>query len=222
MSVMFLPLRLIPMPVQAVVLATVLDLFLSRDDRLRPLIQSLEGRVYHIHVRDMGNDFHLGFSHGRPWVHPAGGEQADVRINATSAGFARLCFAREDPDDLVFQRVLTLSGDSEAMLRFKKLMLAADIDWERELRSAFGDYFGRRVATAARTLLEAEARLGETARASANACLHAMDMPSEERLQVWQAGVEDAARKLKRLQTRTKRIVNAISARQGRGRGAKD
>lgn len=221
MSVMFLPLRLIPEPVQAVVLATVLDLFLSRDEALKPLVQGLEGKVYHIHVLDMDRNFYLGFAHGRPWVHPADGGKPDVRIDATTAGFARLCFAHEDPDELVFQRVLKLSGDSEAMLRFKKLLAAADIDWERELRAAFGDYFGTRVARAAKGLLAAEARLGEAVRAKANAYLRALDMPSEERLQAWQAGVEGAARKLKRLKARAKRLQEDVVHRQGRGRGDK-
>ncbi len=221
MSIMFLPLRLIPVPVQAVVLATVLDLFFSRDTSLRPLLDSLEGKVFHIHVRDMETDFHLGFSHGRPWVHPADGEEADVRIDATTSGFARLCFAHEDPDELVFQRVLKLSGDSEAMLRFKRLLVAADIDWERELRATFGQFFGARVAAAARALLTAEAKLAEASRERLGRCLREMDMPTHERLQAWQAGVEDASRRLKRLQVRLKRLEGTgATKRQGRKRKA--
>jgi len=219
MSIMFLPLRLIPVPVQAVVLATVLDLFFSRDAGLKSQLDDLEGKVFHIHVRDMETDFHLGFSHGRPWVHPAGVEKADVRIDATTSGFARLCFAHEDPDELVFQRVLKLSGDSEAMLRFKKLLVAADIDWERELRTTFGEFFGARVAGAAKALLTAEAKLTEASRERLGRCLRDMDIPTHERLQAWQAGVEDAARRLKRLQTRLKHLEESgATKRQGRKR----
>jgi len=221
MSIMFLPLRLIPVPVQAVVLATVLDLFFSRDAALKSQIDELEGKVFHIHVRDMGTDLHLGFSHGRPWVHPAGREAADVRIDATTSGFARLCFAHEDPDELVFQRVLKLSGDSEAMLRFKKLLVAADIDWERELRTTFGEFFGARVATAARALLTAEAKLADASRERFDRYLRGMDMPTRERLQDWQAGVEDAARRLKRLDARLKRLEGATTAGKQQGRKRK-
>ncbi len=210
-SIMFLPLRLIPVPIQAVVLATVLDLFFSRDKSLAPMLEGLDGKVFHIHVQDMGTDFHMGFSKGKPWVHSAGPDAADVKIDATTAGFARLCFAHEDPDDLVFQRILKLSGDSEAMLRFKKLLAAADIDWERELRATFGEFFGARVADAAKALLVAEAKFTEASRGRLGQCLRDMDVPTNERLQDWQAGVEDASRKLKRLNARLKKLEQASS-----------
>lgn len=214
MSIMFLPLRLIPVPVQAVVLATVLDLFFSRDNALAPQLEGLEGKVFHIHVKNMGTDFHLGFSQARPWVHPAGTARADVRIDATTSGFARLCFAHEAPDELVFQRVLKLSGDSEAMLRFKKLLQQADIDWERELRTTFGEFFGARVAAAARSLLTAEAKFTEASRGRLDQCLRSMNVPTHERLQAWQAGVENAGRRLKRLNTRLKKLEQAASGKK--------
>jgi len=209
---MFLPLRLIPAPVQAVVLATVLDLFFSRDKSLAPQLEGLEGKVFHIHVKDMGTDFHLGFSKGRAWLHVAGADKADVRIDATTGGFARLCFAHEDPDELVFRRVLKLSGDSEAMLRFKKLLAAADIDWERELRAAFGEFFGARVAAAARSLLTAEEKFAEASRGRLDRYLRSMDVPTHERLQAWQAGVEEASRRLKRLNRRLRKLEQAGQA----------
>jgi len=206
MSIMFLPLRLIPVAMQCVVLSTVLELFFSRDTKLKPMLEGLDGRVFRIHVTDMSTDFFMGFSHGRPWVHPYHDGAADVRIDATTAGFARLCFAKEDPDDLVFQQVLKLSGDSEAMLRFKKLLAAADIDYERELRAAFGDFFGSRVASAAQTLLKAEAKLKDSSRRTVSDYLHHIDMPGEARLQAWQAGVEDLSRKISRLKGRVTRL----------------
>ncbi len=202
MSIMFLPLRLIPVPVQAVVLSTVLNIFFSRDRSLEPLLYDLDGRVFHIHVRDMNSDFFLGFRQGKVWVHPEYEGRADVRIDATTSGFSRLCFAHEDPDELVFQQVLRVSGDSDAMLRFKKLLSAADIDWEKELRAAFGEYFGSRVAMAARALLEAESRLSEFSQKQAQSCMRQMDMPDHQRLQEWQAGVEQASRDVTRLKRR--------------------
>ncbi|MFQ5582492.1 MAG: SCP2 domain-containing protein [Mariprofundaceae bacterium] len=206
MSIMFLPLRLIPVAMQCVVLSTVLELFFSRDTKLKPMLEGLDGKVFRIHVTDMGTDFFMGFSHARPWVHPYHEGKADVRIDATTAGFARLCFAREDPDDLVFQQVLKLSGDSEAMLRFKKLLAAADIDYERELRAAFGDYFGSRVAAAAHALLKTEEKLKDRSREAVSGYLHKIDVPTQTRLQAWQAGVEDLSRKISRLKGRVTRL----------------
>jgi len=213
MSVMFLPLRLIPAPVQAVVLSSVLELFFARDRSLRPLLDDLSGKVFHIHVADTGGNFWLGFARGKPWVHPSHSGHTDVRIEASTAGFARLCFAKEDPDELVFQRVLKLSGDSESMLRFKKLLQAADIDYERELRGAFGDWFGARVAQAAQSLLAAEAKFAARSSERIGAMLRDIELPGATRLEEWQAGVEGVAHKIDRLRGRIERIERQSGAR---------
>lgn len=217
MSLMFLPLRLIPGAVQAVVLGTVLDLFFSRrdgsvDDKLAEHLDALEGYVYLVHVRDTGMDFYMGFRAGRPWVHTASERQPDVRIDATTGGFARLCFAHEEPDDLVFQQVLKLSGDSAAMLRFKKLLAAADIDWERELRNGFGEYFGSRVAQAAKALIELEGKTSDAMHEAVSHYLKGMEVPDEARLAEWQAGVEDATRRISRLKGRLTRLEHRLQS----------
>ncbi len=221
MSLMFLPLRLIPVPVQCVVLATVLDLYLTRRDDLAPLLDELDGRVFRIHVTDTDAVFFLGFAGGRPWVHPSHQGDADVAIEATTAGFARLCFAREDPDDLVFQRALRLSGDSEAMLRFKKLLQAADIDWERELRAGFGEYFGARVARAAKGLIALENKAARSSREALRQCLDDADIPDQARFEAWQAGVEEAARSISRLKRRLTRLEKAAGLHGGEARSSR-
>jgi len=217
MSLMFLPLRLIPAAVQAVVLSTVLDLFFSRKSSqnaaLAEHLDALDGRIYHIHVRDTGNDFYMGFKAGRAWVHTSSRAQADVRIDATTGGFARLCFAHEDADDLVFQQVLKLSGDSEAMLRFKKLLAVADIDWERELRDGFGEYFGSRVAQAAKALIALETKASASVQEAVSGCLKDLDVPDEARLNTWQAGAEDATRRLSRLKGRVTKLEHRLNAK---------
>ncbi len=209
-----MPLRLIPVPVQCVVMTTVLELVFGRDASLKPYLADLEGKVFRIHVEDAGAVMFLGFSGGRPWVHPNHDGDIDVRLKGSTAGFARMCFGREDPDDLVFQQVLTLSGDSDAMLRFKKLFAAADLDWERELRAAFGEFFGSRVARAAHLLIEGERRLADGARRVVDDGLRGMDLPDGERLQTWQAGVEQLSHKLSRLKGRVTRLEHRLNERQ--------
>jgi len=214
MSLLFLPLRLIPAPVQAVVLGTVLDLFFSRNDSLSPLLEGLEGRVFRIHVRDMNTVFYMGFRAGRSWVHTSFEGDADVRIDATTAGFSRLCFAHESPDDLVCLQVLKLSGDSEVMLRFKQLLQAADIDWERELRAGFGEYFGSRVAQAAKVLIAAEAKASKASHNAVRQCLKGMGIPDQERFEAWQTDVEDTARKISRIKARITRLEKSALAKK--------
>jgi len=198
--------------VQCVVMTTVLELVFSRDASLKPYLDDMEGRVFRIHVRDTNTIMFLGFTRGKAWVHSSYRGEVDVRLNATTAGFARMCFSHEDPDDLVFQQVLKLSGDSDAMLRFKKLFAAADLDWERELRASFGDFFGTRVARAAHALVETEQKLAESSRQAVASSLHDMDMPDGERLQAWQAGVEHLAHQISRSKGRVTRLEHRLQA----------
>jgi len=210
MSVMFLPLRLIPVPVQCVVMTTVLGLVFARDESLKPYLRDMEGRVFRIHVRDTDAIMFLGFKRGKAWVHSTYDGTVDVRLNATTAGFARMCFGHEDPDDLVFQQVLKLSGDSDAMLRFKKLFAAADLDWERELRASFGEFFGSRVARAAHALVAAEQKVADSSRQVVSNSLRDMNVPDAERLQAWQAGVEHLSHQISRSKGRVTRLEHRL------------
>ena len=199
MSVMFLPLRLIPVPVQCVVLASVLQVFFKDNDALSSTLEALEGKVFRVFIKDTGAVFFIGFKRSNVWVHPSSQVRPDVKIESTTSGFARLSFAKEDPDALVMQKVLKLSGDSESMLLFQKLLQDLDLDWELELRRTFGDFFGRKVANAAYKLIEAEKQLRNTSTQLVDDALKAMHTPSEERLQLWQAGVESVTRKTQKV-----------------------
>ncbi|PCI02046.1 MAG: hypothetical protein COB79_03105 [Zetaproteobacteria bacterium] len=200
MSVMFLPLRLIPVPVQCVVLGSVLQIFFKDNDKFEDVLDSLEGKVFRVFIKDMGSILFIGFKSGSVWVHPSSKQRSDVKIESTTTGFARLSFAKEDPDALVMQKVLKLSGDSESMLLFQKLLEKLDLDWELELRRAFGDFFGSKVAKAAYALVEAEKKVQQSSTKLIDDALKSMDTPSAERLQLWQAGVESISRKVNKLQ----------------------
>ncbi|PIW51624.1 MAG: hypothetical protein COW18_00210 [Zetaproteobacteria bacterium CG12_big_fil_rev_8_21_14_0_65_54_13] len=210
MSVMFLPLRLIPVQVQCVVMTTVLELVFARDKALKPLLNDLNGRIFRIHITDTNAVMFLGFTRNRAWVHSICNEQVDVRLSGSTAGFARMCFGHEDPDDLVFEQVLKLSGDSDAMLRFKRLFAAADLDWERELRAGFGDFFGSRVARAAHALVKTEQKLTEASREAISGRLREMELPDADRLQQWQAGVEHLSHQLSRVKGRVTRLEHRL------------
>jgi len=210
MSVMFLPLRLIPVQVQCVVMTTVLELVFARDKALKPLLNDLNGRIFRIHITDTNAVMFLGFTRNRAWVHSICNEQVDVRLSGSTAGFARMCFGHEDPDDLVFEQVLKLSGDSDAMLRFKRLFAAADLDWERELRAGFGDFFGSRVARAAHALVKTEQKLTEASREANSGRLREMELPDADRLQQWQAGVEHLSHQLSRVKGRVTRLEHRL------------
>jgi len=211
MSVMFLPLKLIPVPVQCVVLGSVLQLFFKDNHKLSPVLDDLEGKVFRVFIKDTGAVLFIGFKASSVWVHPSSEQRPDVKIESTTAGFARLSFAKEDPDTLVMQKVLKLSGDSVSMLLFQKLLKELDLDWEVELRSLFGDFFGRKVAKAAYNLLEAEKKLRDSSTQFIDDALRGIETPSEERLQLWQAGVESVSRKVNKLQRQLDKIEHLMT-----------
>lgn len=210
MSVMFLPLKLIPVPVQCVILGSVLQLFFKDNQQLVSILDELEGKVFRVFIKDTGTVLFIGFKAGSAWVHPSSTQRPDVKIESTVTGFARLSFAKEDPDTLVMQKVLRLSGDSQAMLLFQKLLQELDLDWELELRRTFGDFFGRKVAKAAYSLIEAEKKLREQSTRLIDDALRGMDTPSTENLQLWQAGVESVSRKVNKLQRKLDKLEYAI------------
>jgi len=191
-------------------MTTVLELVFTRDKTLKALLNDLNGRVFRIHITDTNAVMFLGFTRNRAWVHSMHTDRVDVRLSGSTAGFARMCFGHEDPDDLVFEQVLKLSGDSDAMLRFKKLFAAADLDWERELRASFGDFFGSRVARAAHALVEAEKKLAKGSREAVSNRLREMDLPNGERLQQWQAGVEHLSHQISRVKGRVTRVQHRL------------
>ncbi len=211
MSVMFLPLRLIPVSVQCVVLSSVLQLFFQDNEALENTLDSLEGKVFRVYIKDTGAVLFIGFKAGSLWVHPSSKQRPDVKIESTTTGFARLSFAKEDPDSLVMQKVLKLSGDSESMLLFQKLLQQLDLDWEVELRRAFGDFFGRKVAKAAYALVDAEKKMRESSSQLVEQVLKAMDTPSEKRFQLWQAGVESVSRKASKLERKLDKLERAAT-----------
>jgi len=210
MSVMFLPLKLIPVQVQCVIMTTVLDLVFARDASLKPALQDLNDRVFRIHITDSNAVMFLGFTRNRAWVHSLHQGPVDVRLSGSTAGFARMCFGHEDPDELVFEQALKLSGDSDAMLRFKRLFAAADLDWERELRASFGDFFGSRVAKAAHALVEAEKKLAAASKEAVSQQLRDIELPDNDRLQQWQAGVEQLSHQSSRVKGRVTRLEHRL------------
>jgi len=210
MSVMFLPLKLIPVPLQCVVLGSVLQVFFKDNEALAVVLDDLEGKVFRVFIKDTGAVLFIGFKAGSAWVHPSSEQRPDVKIESTVTGFARLSFAKEDPDALVMQKVLKLSGDSQAMLLFQKLLHELDLDWELELRRTFGDFFGRKVAKAAYGLIDAEKKLREQSTKLIDQALRGMDTPSAENLQLWQAGVESISRKVNKLQRQLDKLEHAV------------
>ncbi|MDX8393999.1 MAG: SCP2 sterol-binding domain-containing protein [Mariprofundales bacterium] len=220
MSIMFLPLQLVPHPARCVVLATVLNMYFMRQQTKQPelvtLLDELANCMLRIHITDANSTLFIGFSNGRVWVHPSSNQEADVCMQADTATFVRLCFAKEDPDALILQGVLQLSGDSAGMLRCKHLLIAADLDWEQELRSAFGEFFGAQVAEAAKKLLSVQQNMQthftqqqqQITQKMSSQCLSKLDIPNIKAIEHLENETQELAKILKNLQQRVHKLDN--------------
>ncbi|MDX8378227.1 MAG: SCP2 sterol-binding domain-containing protein [Mariprofundales bacterium] len=220
MSIMFLPLQLVPHPARCVVLATVLNMYFMRQQTKQPelvtLLDELANCMLRIHITDANSTLFIGFSNGRVWVHPSSNKEADVCMQANTATFVRLCFAKEDPDELILQGVLQLSGDSAGMLRCKNLLIAADLDWEQELRSAFGEFFGAQVAETAKKLLSVQHSMQthftqqqqQITQKMSSQCLSKLDIPNIQAIEHLENDARELAKTLKNLQQRVHKLDN--------------
>jgi len=211
---MFLPIRLIPISVQCIVLNTALDLFLSNAKDLEGTLDALDGSVIQINVSDIQQVFFLGFEQHNIWVHPKHHQNADVILESSTTGFARLCFNGEDADELVLQKVMRLSGDSHIMLQFKKLFEQMDMDWDVTLQHAFGYRFGKRVSSAAKKLIELDQQCQVGGHAWAQRQLLRQGVPNEQRFEACLAGVEELQRQSQQLNKRMQRAQRYLKSLQ--------
>jgi len=211
---MFLPIRLIPISVQCIVLNTALDMLLSRSNDVNDALDALDGSVIKVHVSDISQVFFLGFKQHNVWVHPTHEQTVDVVLESSSTGFARLCFNAEDADELVLQKVMTLSGDSHTMLQFKKLFEKMDMDWDATLKNAFGYRFGKRVSRAAKKLIALDLSCQKSANHWTQQQLLQAGVPDQQRFEAWLAGVEALQRQSQQLNKRLKRAQRNVKSLQ--------
>ena len=209
---MFLPIRLIPMPVQCIVINTALELLLTRSNVLTETLSSLGGTVIEVRVSDVNEVFFLGFKQHKAWVHPSYDGDVDVVLEATTTGFARLCFIGEDADELVLKKALKLSGDSHVMLQFKALFEKIDMDWDDSLSNAFGYRFAKRVRLAAQALIEKDRKCQSQLKMWTQQKLLEQGTPNRQRFEAWMAGVEELQRQNQQLSKRVQRAQRQLKS----------
>ncbi|MBI3778023.1 MAG: SCP2 sterol-binding domain-containing protein [Gammaproteobacteria bacterium] len=136
---LLLPLRLIPGPVHAKLLARAFN-HLLRGQPIAARLAEIEGKSVCIHIRDAANEIHFRIERGR--LRPVAPGRADVRISGNVEDFWQLAARREDPDTLFFSRRLCIEGDTETGVHVKNLLDALDYDWESHFRAVFGETLG--------------------------------------------------------------------------------
>ena len=120
LSVLTLPLRLMPIGIHSQTLAAVLNRVLG-ESLASGELDFLEGRCVAIEIDDIGVRYRLGLADGR-----IRGFGAEVQPQAAIAGGLKelllLAARREDADTLFFSRRLRMSGNTELGLHLKNFL----------------------------------------------------------------------------------------------------
>lgn len=121
-----LPLKFSPTKLHSQFLVVLLNRILSQQ-LLEGDVDFLENRRLSIEVQDVGIGFSMSLANGRLVTAPAD-TASDLSIKANVYDFLLLAARQEDPDTLVFQRRLTMEGDTELGLELKNFIDGLDIE----------------------------------------------------------------------------------------------
>jgi len=99
---------------------------LKKRDILPVDMNLLSGHRFEVHILDADMRLHFMADDERFSVASAA-DEADLRLAANLADFARMMLREEDPDTLFFNRKLIIEGDTELGLIVKNLL--DSVDW---------------------------------------------------------------------------------------------
>lgn len=113
------------------------------------LCERLDGRVLQIEpgVNDLAAYFIV--QDGRLLLRPGMAEHADATMRGSLINLARLG-AAEDPEAVIREGAVKISGDSEVATEFRVLLDLVRPDWEEELSKVLGDPLAHEVGRAVR------------------------------------------------------------------------
>lgn len=133
---LLLPLRVIPGPVHAAVLSTVLNRLLVGQP-IAARLPELDGKVITIDITDAPCRLTFRITQGR--VASAPNAIPQVCIRGQFHDFWLLATRREDPDTLFFERRLCIEGDTETGLYLKNLLDSMEFDFKAHVEATFSE-----------------------------------------------------------------------------------
>ena len=125
-ELVFMPIRLLPVKIHSQFLVGFLNRILQQQLKDGEL-DFAKNKNIRIRVNDAGIVFNLGLSGTRLVPIPISVNH-DLIITAKTYDFLMLAARQDDPDTLVFQRRLTIQGDTELGLELKYFLDSLDID----------------------------------------------------------------------------------------------
>ncbi|AKH70511.1 hypothetical protein IMCC21906_02868 [Spongiibacter sp. IMCC21906] len=123
---------------------------LNLDPATANKLSALEGNRFALSLKEPNLDLVLGIAGQRVQILHGEAEDATSRLSGRWQEFAAIATA-EDPGAALINGDVTLTGDTGALLEFRKILAELDLDWERPLADAFGDVAGHQMARGIRS-----------------------------------------------------------------------
>ncbi|HHH44887.1 MAG TPA: sterol-binding protein [Gammaproteobacteria bacterium] len=126
-----------PASTLAAALESALDLYLKQDPDVLRHCAALEGKVIAVDIT--GLDLSLYFMPDATGILVSSRYEGepDTRLRGSPFGFARL--ALDTREDVLFEGIVDIQGDTETGQQFQDLLSAVDLDWEEMLSRFTGD-----------------------------------------------------------------------------------
>lgn len=118
-------------------LETAINLWLKNDDRSKPRLHRLQGKVIELHLQEFsGSLFFFTAARGvQVLTHYEG--SADATITSSMTGLIASHF--KNTEDALFSGNIKIAGDTELGEQFQELLTDVDFDWEEQLSRITGD-----------------------------------------------------------------------------------
>jgi predicted lipid carrier protein YhbT len=117
-----LPLRLLPLWIEALGASIFFTLFLEGNPLFKEKIKELGDKVFLFEVKDIQKSFYLIIAEGETRLLPYFKGKPDVIMTGDAPILFGLLLNRIDPDTIFFTRQLMISGDTAVAVHFKNIL----------------------------------------------------------------------------------------------------
>ena len=117
-----LPLRLLPLWIEALGAGIFLNLLIESNPGFKEKLKELGNKVFRFEVRDIKKSFYLIIKDGSASLLPHYNGEPDVTMDGDSSTLFGLIMGRVDPDTVFFTRRLMISGDTAVAVHFKNIL----------------------------------------------------------------------------------------------------
>lgn len=117
-----LPLRLIPLWIEAIGMGAVMGAVVDGNKRFKERLKEIDNKVFLFEAVDLNKKFYLRIKDGDIKIIPHLAKEPDVVMKGETKVFFGLLLGKEDPDTVFFSRRLEISGDTAAAIHFKNIL----------------------------------------------------------------------------------------------------